>query len=128
MGSFDRNMAELAEKVGEGRITGRVSFTPGKIAGPQHLGGWETGPLAGVRIEHYTTPGTGSGYLVDPLLENVENYFREIAREILTTGPRIPMERAMNDLRAEALRRVPRKTTVELGEAFHHPVTAEVDG
>jgi hypothetical protein len=121
-------MRELEELVGDGKVVGRVTFKPQKIAVPQHRGTWMTGPLAGVRIQHWTTPGTGPEFLSGPLLERGEGYIREVARELLTLGPIIPMQRAMDDLRAEALRRVPRKTTVEPGEAFHHPVTAEVSG
>lgn len=127
-GDFTERIRELEQRVGDGRLTGRVSFAPQKIAVPQHRGTWMTGPLAGVRISHWTTPGTGPEFLSGPLLERGEGYIRDIARELLTLGPLIPMERAMNDLRSEALRRVPRKTTVELGEAFHHPVTVEVSG
>lgn len=124
--TFDERMRELEGRVGSGRITGRVAFTPEKIAVPQERGTWFTGPNAGVQIRNYTTPGTGSGYLIDPLIERGEGYFRSIAREILTLGARVPMERAVNDLRAEALRRVPRKTTLEPGEAFHREVSADV--
>jgi hypothetical protein len=64
MGDFDRKMAELAERVGDGRIVGRVSFSPEKIAVPMHEAGWATGPLRatpGAPILNYTTPGTGAG-------------------------------------------------------------------
>lgn len=117
--TFAERTRELEERVGDGRIVGRVSFAPGRIAGPQHLGGWITGPLAGVRIKHWTTPGTGPGYLVDPLLENGERYFAEIAREVLMAGARAPMLRAVNDLLDKAQRRVPRKTgkLAESGDA-----------
>lgn len=127
MGSFDRNMAELAEKVGDGKITGRVSFSPDKIAVPQHEGTWKTGPLAGVQIRHWTTPGTGPGYLLDPLLESVESYFREIARDVLTTGPRFPIERAMDDLLSKAQRRIPKKTG-ELASSGRAEVSEEFAG
>ena len=114
MGDFDRKTAELEQRVGSGRIVGRVSFSPQKIAVPMHEAGWASGPLAAAHPRgsglDYTTPGTGSGYLVDPLLENGERYFHEIAREILTTGPRIPMERAAHDLLLKARERVPKKT------------------
>lgn len=119
MATFDERMAELEQRVGGGRLVGRVSFAPAKIAVPQHRGTWFSGPNAGVMIRHWTTPGTGPGYLTDPLLENVERYLRDIAREFLTVGPRAPLERSMEDLLAHAERRIPRKTGVlaESGDA-----------
>lgn len=125
MGDFDRKMRELEEQIGDGRIVGRVSFTPQKIAVPQHRGFWASGPNAGVRIRNYTTPGTGTEYVTGPLLENGERYFHEIARELLAVGARLPLQRAVDDLRLRALERVPRKTS-PAGSAFRHPVQAEV--
>lgn len=125
MGDFDLKMRELEERIGDGTLTGRVSFSPQKIAVPQHRGYWVTGPNAGVHIRHYTTPGTGTEYLSGPLLENGERYFRDIGRELFTIGPRAAMQRSVDDLREKALRRVPRELS-PAGEAFRHPVTAEV--
>ncbi len=36
-------------------------------AAPMERGFWETGPLAGVHIRHYTEPGAGAGFLRDKL-------------------------------------------------------------
>jgi hypothetical protein len=125
--TFAEKTRELEERVGDGRIVGRVSFSPQKIAVPQHRGTWMSGPLAGVVIKHWTTPGTGPGYLVDPLLENGERYFAEIAREVLMAGARAPMLRAVNDLLDEAQRRVPRKTG-KLAETGDASVSEELVG
>jgi hypothetical protein len=131
MGDFDAKMAELAEKVGDGRIVGRVTFSPEKIAVPMHEAGWATGPLAASHPRgsglDYTTPGTGADYLQGPLLQNGERYFHDIAREILTTGPRIPMERAVDSLLHEALTRVPRRTG-QLAESGEARVSEELSG
>jgi hypothetical protein len=65
-----------------------VSFnTP--YAAVQHEGRWETGPLAGREIRHYTTPGTGPKYLEAPLkraIPDVEPHIARRVREALDGG------------------------------------------
>lgn len=126
MTSFAEGTRRLQEKVGEGKIVGRVSFSPDKIAVPQHRGTWASGPLAGVKIEHWTTPGTGPDYLSGPLLENGERYFATIARHVLDSGPRVGMEEAARELLADAQRRIPRKTG-ELAESGEVQVLEEFE-
>jgi hypothetical protein len=119
MGGFAEGTRRLQEKVGDGKIIGRVSFSPDKIAVPQERGTWFSGPNAGVLIRNYTTPGTGAHYMENSLLENAERYFAEIARDVIEQGARAPMERVTHDLLGEAQRRIPRKTghLAESGEA-----------
>lgn len=109
MGSFQEGIMRLEEKIGDGKLVGRVTFSPDKIAVPQHEGTWRTGPLAGVRIEHWTTPGTGPDYLSGPLLENGERYFATIAKHVLDAGPHVGMQEAADELLADALARIPKR-------------------
>ncbi|MDP9488510.1 MAG: minor capsid protein [Actinomycetota bacterium] len=51
----------------------------------QHEGGWinHMGRNGPVRIENYTTPGTGAKYLEGPWAENKERYAEEIAEAVV---------------------------------------------
>jgi hypothetical protein len=109
-GSFAERTRELEARVGDGPVRVRVGFSPGRIAGPQHLGGWITGPLAGVRIKNYTTPGTGPRYLEDVLLENFERWYREVAMLVVERGGRDAMEFVGHDFLRLSQRRIPRRT------------------
>ena len=51
-------------------------------AAVMHEGGWETGPLAGKKIEHYKTAGTGAKFLERPQSDNRDQYMQVIADRI----------------------------------------------
>lgn len=108
MGTFSDGLRELEERIGHGDLTGRVSFT-GAAAVPLHEFPRRGPPTWEGKTElDYTAPGTGPGYLRDPLLERSARYMQAIADDLLEAGPRGAMEDAMDDLKAEAVRRVPK--------------------
>ena len=60
---------------GRAEVICRVGFNT-VYAAVQHEGRWETGPLAGVEIAHYTEPGSGRYYLLTPLQSHGEEYIQ----------------------------------------------------
>lgn len=48
-------------------------------AAVQHEGGWETGPLAGVKIVNYTEPSSGPKFLESKMAARGERYIEEAA-------------------------------------------------
>ncbi len=110
MGTFSEGCRELEERVGHGDLEGRVSFS-GAPAVPQHEfpargpATWE----GKVELD-YTAPATGPGYLRDPLMERFPRYYQAIADDLLQAGARRAMERSMDDLKDEAVRRVPKRS------------------
>lgn len=109
-GTFDERMAQLAEMVGDGDLTMKVSF-PGPYAAAQHEGGWVSGPLAGHRIKRWTTGGTGPKFLQGPLTEGEAEYLERLAAGTLEEeGLERAMVRNAEDLADESSNRAPRLT------------------
>jgi hypothetical protein len=61
--------------IGAGEIIARVGFNT-VYAAVQHEGRWETGPLAGVEIQKYTTPGSGKFFLLEKMARYHDRYIR----------------------------------------------------
>jgi len=124
VGTFDEGMRELGERVGHGSLVGRVSY-PGPYAASQEAGFWVTGPLAGVHIRKYTTPGTGPHFLSQPLMEHATEYMQRLAdRALRPDGLREAMVENVEDLADVSSRRAPRLT----GALQASPGTVVVDG
>lgn len=124
MTSFAEGTRKLQETVGDGDLVGKVEF-PGPYAAAQHEGGWVTGPLAGVRIERWTTPGTGPHFLSEPLMEHATEYMQRLAdRTLEPHGLREAMVKNVEDLADLSSRRAPRLT----GALQASPGTVVVDG
>jgi hypothetical protein len=109
-GTFIERIRELEDQVGEGLLTGRVSYGPEKIAVPQHEGTWMSGPNAGAIIRHWTTGGTGPKYLEGPLLASHPAYLQALASRALDVGGLVSaMSLSMEALQGESGRRIPRE-------------------
>lgn len=57
------------------QIVARAGFNT-VYAAVQHEGRWQTGPLAGVEITHWSEPGSGPYYLLRPLQEHGTLYIQ----------------------------------------------------
>lgn len=93
---FDR-IDELKERVGKGKLTGRVKFDQ-VYASAQETGTWTSGPNAGKVIHEH--PGGGqSHFLGGALLEGKDVYLRSVASSVLDEGgPAQGMREAAEEL------------------------------
>lgn len=94
---FDR-IDELAEMVGHGELVGRVEVDQLYAARQHNELSWNH-PRGGQAL-----------YLTEPLMNNFERYFEDIARTLLDAGPEPGMVRSVEDLAEEG------------GVATHAPV------
>lgn len=100
MGQFAERMAELGERVGDGKLTGSVVVDQ-VYAQYQHE-----------RLDLQHPQGGKAKYLYDPLVDNHPTYLQNIANDVLDSGPEEPMKRAMSNLSAEVFLNAP----TELGD------------
>ncbi len=108
--SFEQGAAELAQMVGDGSVVGTFAVDGGPRTIPLESGFWRTGPLAGVRMQDFTTPGTGPHAVQTSLESAYETSLQDIAKTTLVTGPQEGMKRHVENMDAEFKRRAPRVT------------------
>jgi hypothetical protein len=92
---------ELAAMVGDGDLVGTFMVNGGERTVPLEVGYWKTGPLAGVRMEDFTTPGTGPHAVQNSLEATWANSLADIARTTLTEGPQEGMKRHVERMDAQ---------------------------
>jgi hypothetical protein len=93
--SFDTGVSELQRLIGNGKLTGEVTFDT---------------PYAAVQHERmdFSHPGGGEAkYLETPLKQKHRQYLAAIAGDLLGIGPERAMRMAVEDLLGEAARRAP---------------------
>lgn len=91
--SFEQGANELAKLVGDGNLSGIFGVDGGKRTVPLEVGGWKTGPNAGVQITDWTTEGTGPHAAQNSLEQTYEISLADIAKTTLTEGPAAGMKR-----------------------------------
>lgn len=94
-GTFDARMAELSEKVGDGKVRGGVEVDQ-VYAQYQH---------EGLDLRH--PRGGQAKYLEQPLYGNHRGYLQDIASRVLREGPVRPMSEAMEDLSGQVAEHAP---------------------
>lgn len=110
MPSFDEGTRALGDMIGDGDLVGRVGY-PGPYAAVQEIGYWSSGPLAGVHITKYTTPGTGRHYLSQPLMELATEMMQRLADRALEPGGLVSAMRSnVDQLAAVSALRAPKLT------------------
>ena len=97
--------------MGKGDLVGVVGFDgPEALAHHEFPVRFRPRSWRGLGALTYTTPGTGPRYLQGPLFELHPGFLQSIADDLLERGGARAMMRAMDDLKTEAQRRVPRET------------------
>ena len=107
MGSFQKGCDDLIEKVGHGKLEGKVTVDQ-VYAAPQHEGYWVTGPLAGHVIRNHPRGGQAK-FLEQPLFEKAEDYMHNLADSVLDGFLVQAMAENMEDLADEVLHKAPRE-------------------
>lgn len=107
---FLRKTKELEKLVGDGNLVGTFAVNGGARTIPLEVGYWKTGPLAGVHMEHFTTPGTGPHAVQNSLEATYRLSLEDIARTTLVQGPQEGMKRHVERMDAEFKKRAPRVT------------------
>lgn len=115
MGTFQQGCIDLAEKVGHGKLTGKVVVDQ-VYAAAQHEGYWVTGPLAGHVIRNHPRGGQAK-FLEEPLFEKAEDYMRNLADGVLDGFLVQAMAENMEDLADEVFHLAPRENDVLRGSA-----------
>jgi hypothetical protein len=85
----------LAKKIGDGTLSGVFAVDGGPRSVPLEVGGWKSGPNAGVQIRDWTTEGTGPHAAQNSLEQTYQASYEDIAKTALTQGTRAGMERAV---------------------------------
>lgn len=108
--SFEQGASELAALVGNGSLSGIFAVDGGARTIPLEVGGWKTGPNAGVKMRNFTTPDTGP-HATQNSLEATHNLsLEDIAKTTLASGPQEGMERHVERMQGEFERRAPKLT------------------
>ena len=108
--SFLARSEVLANMVGDGNLTGVFAVDGGARTVPLEVGYSQSGPLAGVRMKHFTTPGTGPHAAANALANTHAISLEDIAKTILEEGSQPGMERAVERIDTEFKRTAPRVT------------------
>lgn len=110
MGSFQQGCADLAEKVGSGKLVGVVTVDQ-LYAAAQHEGHWVTGPLAGHVIRQHPRGGQAK-FLEQPLFEKADDYMHNLADAVLDGFLVQAMAENMEDLADEVHHKAPRENDI----------------
>lgn len=110
MGTFQEGCLDLEEKVGRGKLTGKVVVNQ-IYAASQHSGYWVTGPLAGHVIRRHPRGGQ-SHYLEEPLFAKAEDYMKNLADAVLDGFLVQAMAENMEDLADEVHDKAPRENEI----------------
>ena len=105
--SFSARTEQLAEMVGKGNLVGLFAVDGGARTVPLEVGGWKTGPNAGVQIENWTTPGTGPHAAQHSFEATYERSLEDIAKTTLEAGPQGAMERHVERVQGEFEEKAP---------------------
>jgi len=76
-----RRSGSVEAEVRGGRTEATVGFNT-EYAAVMHEGRWETGPLAGVEVRNWTTPGSGPHFLSSKLQRHRRDYLEGFADAI----------------------------------------------
>ena len=110
MADFFTRTQALADMVGDGHLVGTFAVDGGKRTKPLEVGYWTSGPLAGVRMQDFTTPGTGPHAAQHSFEAVYERSLEDIARTTLEEGPKAGMARHVERVNDGFKRRAPRVT------------------
>lgn len=97
----------LAKMVGDGGLVAFFGVDGGERTVPLEVGGWKTGPNAGVKIENWTTPGTGPHAAQHAFEANYEATLQDVAKTVLITGPQEAFERHLERVQGAFVERAP---------------------
>lgn len=109
-GDFFTRTKELEKLVGGGLLVGTFAVNGGARTIPLEVGFWRSGPNARVRMEDFTTPGTGPHAVQKSLETTYRSSLEDIARTTLESGPQEGMKRHVERMDSEFKKRAPRVT------------------
>lgn len=110
MADFFSRTEELKRIVGKGHLVGIFAVDGGPRSVPLEVGFWRSGPLAGVHIQNWTTPGTGANAVQNSLEASYQASLEDIAKTLLAEGPQEGMIRHTERMKREFMPRAPRVT------------------
>ena len=110
MADFFKRTEELKRMVGDGHLIGTFAVDGGPRTVPLESGFWRTGPLAGVHIQNWTTPGTGAHAVQNSMEASYHISLEDIAKTTLESGPQEAMIRHTERMKGEFTQRAPRVT------------------
>jgi hypothetical protein len=109
-GDFLARTEALKKLVGDGDLSAIFGVDGGERTVPLEVGGWKTGPNAGVRMENFTTPGTGPHAAQQAFEANYEATLEDAAKTLLVTGPQEAFKRHLERVDAQFKKRAPMVT------------------
>lgn len=110
MADFFTRIGELEQMVGSGSLQGIFGVDGGARTVPLEVGGWKTGPNAGVQMHNFTSPGTGPHAAQNSFEATWEASLEDIAKTTLESGPQEAMERHVERVNESFKKLAPRVT------------------